>query len=79
MGTTLESGASPGTSPETGRASAHIDVRYERAGPLQRSKELVGLDDDSIKCVSQEREIEMVTLRSLIIIRFWETAHLPLP
>ena len=57
----------------------HIDVRYERAGPLQKSKELVGLGDDSIMCVSQEREIEMVTLRSLIIIRFWETAHLPLP
>ena len=79
LGTTLESGASPRTSPETGRASAHIDVRWERAGSLQRSKELVGLGDDSIKCVSQEREIEMVTLRSLIIIRFWETAHLPLP
>ena len=57
----------------------HIDVRYERAVPVQRSKELVGLGDDSIKCVSQEREIEMVTLRSLIIIRFWETVHLPLP
>ena len=26
----------------------HIDVRYERTGPLQRSKELVGLGDDSI-------------------------------
>ena len=33
----------------------HIDVRYERAGPLQRSKELVGLGDDSIMCVSSLR------------------------
>ena len=34
----------------------HIDVRYERAGPLQRSKELVGLGDDSIMCVTVPRE-----------------------
>ena len=53
--TTLESRASPGTSPETGRASPHIDVCYERAGPLQRSKELVGLGYDSIMCVSSLR------------------------
>ena len=33
----------------------HIDVRYERAGPLQRSKKLVGLGDDSIMCVSSLR------------------------
>ena len=33
----------------------HIDVRYERAGPLQRSNELVGLGDDSIMCVSSLR------------------------
>ena len=33
----------------------HIDVRYERAGPLQRSKELVRLGDDSIMCVSSMR------------------------
>ena len=31
------------------------DVGYERAGPLQRSKELVGLGDDSIMCVSSLR------------------------
>ena len=34
----------------------HIDVRYERAGPLQRSKELVGLGDDSIMFVTVPRE-----------------------
>ena len=34
---------------------SHIDVRYERAGPLQRSKELVGLGDASIMCVSSLR------------------------
>ena len=50
--TTLESRASPGTSPEP---PPHIDVRYETAGPLQRSKELVGLGDDSIMCVSSLR------------------------
>ena len=33
----------------------HINVRYERAGPLERSKELVGLGDDSIMCVSSLR------------------------
>ena len=33
----------------------HIDVGYERAGPLQRSKEIVGLGDDSIMCVSSLR------------------------
>ena len=33
----------------------HIDVRYERAVPLQRSKELAGLGDDSIMCVSSLR------------------------
>ena len=33
----------------------HIDVGYERAGPLQRSKENVGLGDDSIMCVSSLR------------------------
>ena len=33
----------------------HINVRYERAGPLQRSKELVGLGDDSIMGVSSLR------------------------
>ena len=43
----------------------HIDVRYERAGPLQRSKELIGLGDDSIMSLSQEREIEMVTLHEI--------------
>ena len=34
----------------------HIDVRYERAGPLQRFKELVGLGDDSIHDVLVPRE-----------------------
>ena len=42
--TTLESRASPGKQVER---PPHIDVCYERAGPLQRSKELVGLGDDS--------------------------------
>ena len=50
--TTLESRASPGKQVER---PPHIDVRYERAGPLQRSKELVGLGDDSIMCVSSLR------------------------
>ena len=56
----------------------HIDVRYERAGPLQRSKELVGLGDDSIMCVSQERERDG---NSEIFDHYtvWETAHLLLP
>ena len=47
--TTLESRASPGKQVER---PPHIDVLYERAGPLQRSKELVGPGDDSIMSVS---------------------------
>ena len=45
---TLESPSSTGTSPATGQFPPQIDVRYERAAPLLKSKELVGLGDDGM-------------------------------
>ena len=37
----------------------HIDVRWERAGPLQKPEELVGLGNDVMDVGVQERELVM--------------------
>ena len=42
----------------------HFDVRWERAGPLQKPEELVGLGDDVMDMGVQERELVMGTPRS---------------